>query len=84
MTLTTTLGLAAGAFTTLASLPQVLKAWKTKHTKDISFWMYLLLDTGVALWTIYGVIIKDAPIIIANVLTFILVSMILAMKLKYG
>jgi MtN3 and saliva related transmembrane protein len=39
---------------------------------------------GVALWLAYGIMIGDAPIIFANGVTFVLVVVILAMKLRYG
>ena len=41
------LGYIAGFFTTIAFLPQVIKVWRTKSTKDISIWMFLIFTTGV-------------------------------------
>lgn len=78
------IGLLAGIFATSASVPQVLKAIKTKHTKDISLWMYIMLTTGVTLWLIYGILINDFPLIIANIATVILVGSVLGLKIKYG
>lgn len=82
--ITTMLGLLAGGLTTIATVPQVLKAWKTKHTKDISLVMYIMLTTGVLLWLVYGLIINDTPIIAANALTLILTSMVLFLKIRHG
>ncbi len=78
------LGFAAGTLTTIAFVPQFLKAWKTKSTKDISLFMFLIFTIGVALWLIYGIMKLDYPIIAANAITVTLASMILAMKIKYG
>ncbi len=78
------LGFAAGTLTTIAFVPQFLKAWKTKSTKDISLSMFLIFTIGVALWLIYGIMKLDYPIIAANAITVTLASMILAMKIKYG
>ena len=78
------LGYLAGFFTTLAFLPQVVKCWKTKKTKDVSFLMFLIFVLGVFLWLIYGFLTHNLPIIIANLITFVLSLSILIAKLKYG
>ena len=83
MTLITAIGLFAALLTTVAFLPQVIKTWKTKKTRDISFIMYIILVTGVFLWLIYGFLIKDLPLILANLVTLILVSSVLFLKIKY-
>ena len=69
--------------TTIAFLPQVIKVYKTRSTKDISLSMFLIFTTGVLCWLIYGVLIVDLPIIIANIVTLILSLIILAFKIKY-
>ena len=83
MDIITVLGLVAGTFTTIAFLPQVIQTWKTKSTRDVSLGMFSLFCTGVFLWLVYGILIQDLPIIIANVITFILAATILWFKLKY-
>ena len=79
----TIIGLLAGTLTTIAFLPQVIKTWKTKSTKDISLGMFLTFCTGVLLWIIYGTLVKDIPVVIANIATLSLASTILWFKLKY-
>jgi MtN3 and saliva related transmembrane protein len=49
------LGLAAGALTTISFLPQVIKTWKSKSAKDLSFGMFGIFSLGVLLWLIYGI-----------------------------
>lgn len=77
------IGFAAGTLTTIALLPQVIKAWKTKLTRDVSLLWAVALTIGVFLWLVYGVFIKSLPIIIANVFTFILAVTVLVLKIKY-
>ncbi len=77
------IGLLGGALTTVALVPQAVKAWKTKHTKDISFLWALTLTIGVFLWLIYGILINSFPVIAANSLTLILSAIVLALKIKY-
>ncbi len=84
MELVTILGLTAGVLTTWAFLPQVIKTWKLKETRDISLLMYIILCTGVLLWLIYGLFIRDLPVILANSFTLVLASIVLFFKLKYG
>ena len=83
MDIVTIIGLIAAAFTTVALLPQLIKVWKTKSTKDISIGMFMLYCGGVLLWFVYGVYRNDFAIILANSLAFIQALIILLFKAKY-
>mgnify|MGYP006418449359 CR=1 FL=1 len=76
-------GSIAAACTTLSFLPQAIKVIKTKHTKDLSLEMYSVFVFGVLMWLIYGILLGEIPIIIANVVTLVLASVILGFKIKY-
>lgn len=80
----TALGVAAGIITTASFLPQVIKTWKTRHTKDISIYMFSLLVFGMSLWLVYGIVKEDVPLILANAVTIGLASIILFFKIKHG
>ncbi|MCH8329177.1 MAG: SemiSWEET transporter [Nanoarchaeota archaeon] len=77
------IGFLAGTFTTIALVPQVVKAWKTKLTRDVSLVWAITLTIGVFLWLMYGILINSLPIMIANSLTFILALIVLTLKIKY-
>lgn len=79
----TFIGLAAGFCTTVAFFPQALKTWRSKSAKDLSLGMYSIMCTGVTLWLLYGILITDLPIIIANAATLLLAMSILYFKLTY-
>ncbi|MDJ0659843.1 MAG: SemiSWEET transporter [Crocosphaera sp.] len=79
----TWIGLLAGTLTTISFFPQMLKTWKTRSTKDISLEMFLLFCSGLLLWIVYGLFLRDIPVIMTNVATFILAFPILVLKLKY-
>lgn len=83
MEITTLIGLIAATCTTVSFLPQAIKIIKTKHTKDLSAGMYSVLTLGVILWLTYGILIKDAPIIVANGITLVFISTILFLIIKY-
>ena len=73
-----------GAFcTTVAFVPQAIKVYKSKSTKDISLYMFLIFTIGVLSWLIYGIIIFNLPVILANAVTLILSLFILIYKLRY-
>jgi MtN3 and saliva related transmembrane protein len=82
--ITTFIGLFAAVCTTSSFVPQVIKAWRSRSTRDMSTAMFTLLVTGNSLWLLYGVLIGDLPIVFANLITLALVATILALKLRYG
>jgi len=79
----TLLGLLAAIGTTGCHVPQVIQIIKTKHTKDISLGMYIILTSAIFLWLVYGVLIKNLPLIMANLVSFLLASTVLVFKIKY-
>ena len=76
------IGLIAAVCTTFAFVPQVMKVWKTKQTKDLSLRMYSIMFLGILLWLFYGIIIDSLSIILANVVTATLVGTILVYVIK--
>jgi MtN3 and saliva related transmembrane protein len=76
------IGYIAGVLTTISFVPQVIRTWKLKETKDFSLVMLLLFAAGMLLWTVYGIWINSIPIIAANIVTFGLVLLLLWMKVK--
>ena len=67
----TIIGLMAAAMGGISLFPQVLKILKTKSTKDISREMILILAVSIFLWLVYGILLKNFPIIIANSFGFL-------------
>lgn len=78
------IGLAAACLTTLAFVPQAVRAIRTRETRHISLLTYLMLVIGIVLWLVYGFMIGDLPLILANAVTLTLASAILVTKLRYG
>ena len=83
MNLTQIIGLIAAFCTTVAFVPQVLKLWRTKSAEDLSLSMFVIFSTGVGLWLVYGLLISDIPIILANTITLMLCLVILILRQKY-
>lgn len=76
------IGFIAAVCTTFAFLPQVIKVWKTKQTKDLSLRMYTVMFIGICLWFVYGLRINSLSIILANIVTGFLVFTILVYIIK--
>jgi MtN3 and saliva related transmembrane protein len=83
MNYTDLLGFLAGCLTTSAFVPQVVKTWKTKSTKDLSLGMWSSFFIGVLCWLVYGFILEAPPIIFTNFVTLFLAGTILVLKIKY-
>lgn len=79
-----TVGIAAGVFTTLCWLPQVVKMLRDKSTKDLSLVTQAAFTFGVLLWLIYGLLLGRPAIILANTVTLALSGTVLALKLRFG
>ena len=79
----TTVGMVAGFITSVAAIPQVVKTLRIRHTRDISIWQPLLLSAGVALWMVYGMLINDLPLILANIVPLICNIMLVGLKLHF-
>ena len=81
--MTEILGTIAGICTTIAILPQIYKALKTKKTADISPVMLSILIFGLGLWCVYGIIKNDIPLIIFNGLGVLFNTTLLFLYFKY-
>ena len=79
----TWIGIAAAILTTTAFAPQAFKVWRTRSTRDVSLAMFLLMVTGIVLWLVYGLLIGDLPLIVANAVTLLLAGAILVAKIRF-
>ncbi|WP_262151334.1 SemiSWEET transporter [Chryseobacterium foetidum] len=77
------LGLIAGALTSIAALPQLIKVLKTKNTNDLSALMLVILISGLSLWVWYGIINDELPIILSNAFAVVLNAVLLFCKLSF-
>ena len=82
MSLVTTVGLVAAFCTTISYVPQIRNIWATGETEDISLKMFLILTAGIALWIVYGIMQRDAVIILANSVSLAFLAAILFFKLR--
>tara|TARA_B100000212_G_C27247190_1_gene478549 strand:+ start:557 stop:817 length:261 start_codon:yes stop_codon:yes gene_type:complete len=77
-------GYFAAILTTLAFLPQLIKTLKTQKADDVSLITLIMFLTGVLSWIVYGYKISSVPILMANIITFILNFLILIFKIIFA
>jgi MtN3 and saliva related transmembrane protein len=78
------LGYVAGILVVISLLPQAIKSWKTKSTRDISLSRYVIYVVGLILWVTYAFIIKNGPVGVMNGIGLMLALSILYLKVKHG
>ncbi len=67
----------------LGYYPQAYKIWKTKSSKDISIPAFIIFSSGTTTWFVYGLVIKDFPIIVGFVLGVIGSLSVLILSIKF-
>jgi MtN3 and saliva related transmembrane protein len=77
-------GYLAGLLILISLIPQIVKSWKTKSTRDLSLARYLIYTLGVVLWLVYGAMINSGPMVISNGIALLLAGSIIFLKIKYG
>ena len=77
------IGYIAGTLTTICFIPQAYKIIRDKNIEGISLSMYIVFLCGVLLWLAYGLMLSNMPIIIFNILTAALTSVIIFNIIKY-
>lgn len=81
MTTVTVIGSLAAFLTTIAYVPQAYQTIKTRDTSALSLPTFLILFVGTCLWGTYAVLIHDIPILMTNLISGGLATIILYLKL---
>ena len=74
-------GYLAAGLTTVSFFPQAIKTLRSGDTKSISLGMYGRFTSGVALWSLYGLLVKDGPVLVANLITLVPAAVVLQRKI---
>lgn len=78
------IGFIAGSLVAVSLLPQVIKSWKTKSTRDIALQWVLINLAGQAMWLWYGIGIHSAPLVVMSGITFVMTLSLVGLKLRHG
>jgi MtN3 and saliva related transmembrane protein len=77
------IGIIAASITSFASIPQLVKTWRTKKANDLSYGMLVFLVIGISLWLVYGFLIGAFPVILESVISLSSILGILILKIIY-
>jgi MtN3 and saliva related transmembrane protein len=77
------LGLVAGACTSSSLVPQLVTTVKKKKAEDVSIMMFVVMLTGNALWTYFGFVKSEIPIIVTNLVALALNTALIVLHIKY-
>jgi MtN3 and saliva related transmembrane protein len=81
--MTETIGLLAAILTTVCYMPQAWHVIRTRHTAGISLLAYVTLFGGVSLWLVYGILLHDIPLMLANGLTLPMILIVIVIKIRH-
>lgn len=82
MTAVEIVGFSASLLSVLNQFPQAIKVFRTKDTHSISLIMYCIVVVAITLWLVYGIMLKDGPLIWANALSLFPIVYIFLVKVK--
>ena len=75
--------LIVGSIASFSSLPQVIKIFQTREVADVSLTAYLIALGSVVAWFIYGVHIKNKPLIITTFISTLILSVVVIQIFVY-
>ena len=67
----------------IGHFPQVFKIMKRKSAKDVSLITYSIFAIGGYVWSVYGILIKEIPIITSYILGSIGATWVVILIIKY-
>lgn len=82
MNLISIIGVLAAIVSTINQLPQAFKTIRSKDTHSLSLWMYIMVWVATSLWLLYGILLKDFPLILSNSISIMPITYILATKIR--
>jgi MtN3 and saliva related transmembrane protein len=75
------IGGAAAVVSVVSFVPQAMKAVLSRDLNGISAKGYTLTTAAFALWLIYGILLRQWPLMLSNAICLALSALILVMKL---
>ena len=78
------LGFTSAAICSASVVPQIVKSWRTRSSKDISTPMILMTYLAMALGIAYGFLIDHVAVYVGNSVTMILYIVLHVVKIRNG
>tara|TARA_B110000483_G_C17917121_1_gene435357 strand:- start:404 stop:676 length:273 start_codon:yes stop_codon:yes gene_type:complete len=71
-------------FLTMTLIPQLIKVFRTKKASDLSYIFLSMNILTCIFFLIYGIILNEAPLIIANIVVILQTLILIYLKNKYS
>ena len=78
------IGIVGGILKDNSMLPQLIKVIKEKEAENVSLLMLIVLISGLSLWTVYGFMRDDWPIIATNLFSLLVNIVLTVFRIKYA
>ena len=78
------IGFVAGILLAISLVPQVIKSWQTRSTKDMALSWSLINISGEILWIIYGVYLDSSALVVMSSIALLMNIFMVSLKLKFG
>ena len=80
----TTIGYIGAVLLDITLLPQLYKTFKSKQTRDISIYFMFLQIVTCIFFLIYGILLNEIPIMMANSILMLELLVLLYAKIRYS
>jgi MtN3 and saliva related transmembrane protein len=77
------IGFIAGGLVAISLLPQLIRSWRTRSTKDIAISWSIINLVGQILWIIYGLSINSISLIIMSAISLGMSTAMIVLKVKF-
>ncbi len=77
------IGFLAGILVAISVLPQVIKSWKTRSTKDVAISWSIINLIGQILWIVYWIYIGSISLVIMSSIALVMNIFMVSLKLKF-
>lgn len=78
------IGFAAAVLGSISLVPEITKALKTHHLKDVAWGMLILSAFSGSCWIGYGLHIQSYPILLSDTLHLSCVALLIFLKIHYN
>ncbi len=76
-------GIIGGIFGISSLIPQAMKSYKTKKTRDLSKHTFIFIAICNSFWLVHGLIRGDMVLVLTNAVAVMLAISIVSMKHRY-
>lgn len=80
MTIEQLFGWLGAAFCTIILVPQIIKAFKTRHTDDLSMLMLIFSALGNAFWGVHAAMTTNTPLLVCATVIMLMSLVLIVFK----